>query len=91
MNGSLLWKNISKELVPPGTELFITRRSSAKFIVFVNEDGYIQFPDGRAFKTPSAAARAVFEGGSINGWIRWRRCSDSKTLSQLRDFSKSIP
>ena len=85
MKSSLLWKNISKELVPPGTELFITRRSSEEFIVTVNEDGFIQFPDGRVFTTPSAAARAVLEGGNINGWIRWRRCSDSKSLAQLRD------
>jgi len=76
-----VWKGVS---FPPGTELR-AEYGGRKYYAKV-EDGAIVY-EGKRFKSPSPAARAV-TGNSVNGWIFWECRMPGKTgwisLSKLR-------
>jgi hypothetical protein len=49
----------------------------------VLRDGSLELEDGRVFRSPSGAAKALADH-EINGWRQWRRASDGTRLDQLR-------
>lgn len=65
--------------------LIIRRRSKRAIEGKLAADGSIRVGD-RTYATPSGAACAVLDVGSVDGWIRWRvpRLQDA-TLAEVRD------
>ena len=68
----------------PGMEL-IARYKGETYRVGVveGEDGALRYrlPDGREFKTPSAAGSAVMGGIACNGWRFWSLAADEPEQS----------
>ena len=65
---------IENRELTPGTRLVATyKKAHHGCIVTAGEDGKAVFTldDGRAFKSPSAAASAVMGGTACNGWRFW--------------------
>lgn len=46
--------------------------------------------DGRAFKSPSAAAGAVMGGKAVNGWLFWSLADGTFSLTQVRAEPQKI-
>jgi len=58
-------------------------RQGKTYHATVLRDGSLELEDGRAFRSPSGAAKAL-ANHEINGWRQWHRASDGTRLDQLR-------
>jgi hypothetical protein len=68
-----------------GDELVLHRRSAPDIRASLEADGTIRWR-GKAFETPSTAAREALAVGSVDGWLRWRVTRlGGRTLADLRD------
>ncbi len=79
-----MWDKIPQKELPPQCEIYIQFSGIERVFAKINDRGLIELQDGSTFSTPSGAARAINGGKNINGWIRWKRTSDSKSLAELR-------
>lgn len=76
--------SIENRLLEPGTKLVgMHRKATYLCEVVTTAEGEIryQLTDGRQFKSPSSAARAVMNGVSANGWRFWSIASEESASS----------
>ncbi len=72
-------------LLSEGQEIIWKRKSGLETVVAtIGKNGTIVLSDGQVFKSPTAAAKQLNGGVSINGWKAWRLKSNGKHLSELR-------
>lgn len=72
-------------LLSEGQEIFWKRKSGIETVVAtIGKNGTIVLSDGQVFKSPTAAAKQLNGGVSVNGWKAWRLKSDGKHLADLR-------
>lgn len=50
----------------------------------IGKNGTIVLSNGKVFSSPSAAAKELNGGVSVNGWKAWRLKSTGKYLAELR-------
>ena len=76
---------IDAGLLTPGQKIFARAAKQFGQEALIAEDGGI-FASGHRYPSPSAAARSVTNGQSVNGWWFWVTNLESMTaLSELRD------
>lgn len=76
---------IEAELLQVGSQLtWIRPRLGETYVVTVGENAQIMLDDGRAFSSPSRAAKEAAGIAAYDGWHAWRT-SENKLLSDLRD------
>jgi hypothetical protein len=63
---------IAKDALSPHTTLVARYKGQPHSCQVIEQEGALRFalPDGRTFRSPSGAARAIV-GGSVNGWRFW--------------------
>ncbi|MEH0110759.1 hypothetical protein V6N00_13695 [Tersicoccus sp. MR15.9] len=84
MHSTTIADLIAAGLVRPGERLVFMRTGYAGS-ASVNADGTVNY-DGVAYKTPSAAGKALREGAETNGWYNWAviRGDSRVRLTELR-------
>ena len=72
-------------LLSEGDLLVWKRKSNAQnFEAVVGKNGTIILSSGKVFTSPTAAAKELNGGVSVNGWKAWRLKSTGKYLAELR-------
>jgi hypothetical protein len=74
---------IREGMLAPGTGLVGTRFRKV-FRATLLGDGRIRTASGEPFPSPTAAAEAVLDGKSANGWTFWRIGEGKETLAEVR-------
>lgn len=77
--------SIENRLIEPGTKLVGTHKKATYLCeVVTTAEGEIryQLSDGRQFRSPSSAAKAVMNGVSANGWRFWSVASGAIAASK---------
>ncbi|MFF2751357.1 hypothetical protein ACFVVA_38210 [Kitasatospora sp. NPDC058048] len=76
---------IEAGLVRSGDQLRHTQtRLKFTYTASVAGDGWIEIPDGRAFRLPSPALKAQV-GYDVSGWTQYVHVPSGATLSELRE------
>lgn len=75
---------VSSGWIEPATRIVSTLQGYEGREADIAQDGRV-FLDGVAYSTPSGAARALTNGGSINGWWYWSIAQTGQRLSEIRD------
>ncbi|MER8188575.1 hypothetical protein [Kitasatospora sp. NPDC094015] len=75
---------IEAGLIAPGDALHHTQvRLKATHTARVTADGWIEIPDGRAFRLPSPALKAQV-GYDVNGWGQYVHTESGRPLQSMR-------
>ncbi|SFF28138.1 Protein of unknown function DUF262 [Actinoplanes philippinensis] len=74
---------IREGMLAPSTGLVGTRNRKV-FRATLLGDGRIRTANGEPFPSPTAAAEAVLDGKSANGWTFWRIGEGKETLAEVR-------
>lgn len=70
-------------LVRAGDTLRHIRRTGVEHEALVTQSGHVQTADGRLFRQPSPALKALL-GHEVNGWKAWTVVRTGSTLAELR-------
>jgi len=75
-----------KGLFPTGKCLYTTYKGK-DYKAWVNSSGTIEF-NGKRYDSPSSAALAILDSGTVNGWWFWKYKDKSGNLVRLREARK---
>lgn len=78
-------------LLSEGDVLIWKRKSNAhNHEAVIGKNGTIILSGGKVFNSPTAAAKELNGGVSVNGWKAWRLKSTGKYLAELRPNATAI-
>ena len=73
-------------LLPAGTEIFAPYKGTT-YTATVTEEGKILY-NGKVYNSPSGAAKAIYSGKEVNGWVFWRYRTGSGKPKELRTLMR---